>query len=245
MLWIVGVMLIAGLVGGAAGHLNTQSAPSGDAPPAGPPWKADVLIGLVAALCVPIFLLITQSKLMDNLWSDAQAGKLPDLNLVYLAGFCLIAAFYSRSFLQSVSNQVIRQEQKALKAETKNLKAGQEEIKDNIADLDSKAEGATPPTSAEANFAAAANNDDLKPLLDELSDEEKRVVRALANEDYTRRSLSGIRKEAELNHSETAQALDQLTHRGLVKQSISKVTGSRLYQLEAKGYRLAELLKNS
>lgn len=251
MTWIVGVILIAGIFGGAAGHLINQVKPpagSGNSTPVVTPgWIADIVAGTVAALCVPAFLLLTQSKLMGWVWNDAQHGWLPDPDLLYLGGVCLVAAVSSRTFLQSVSSRLIqqtREEQQALRVEQNNLKSGQEELKDNIADLGVAVDQDEQPpmTPLARQNLVADSGDDLKPLLAELSDAEKQVVGALASDAYTRRSLSGIMKETGLQRSATEQALEKLINRGLVSRGTSRHTGSPLYQLVPNGYRLSKLL---
>ncbi|HEX4296366.1 MAG TPA: YEATS-associated helix-containing protein [Rhizomicrobium sp.] len=250
MIWIIPVMLVAGLFGGGAGHLSSPAPQSGDDQPSKPTWLADLVIGIVAALCVPIFLQITQSKLMDSLWTAAQSGRLPDLDLLYLGGFCLIAAFSSRTFLQSVSSQVIRetrQEQKVLRAEQEKLKAGQNELQDNVADL---GEAVDPSDPQESNVVAApaaaqiapAHLDDLKNILASLSQPEKRVLSALANEKYARRSLTGTAKDAGLSRAETSLALEGLIDRDLAIMGRGKRTESLLYELTPKGRRAAAML---
>jgi len=247
MPWIIAVMLFAGLFGGVAGHLCGSVPQSGDDQSSGPTWLADLVIGIVAALCVPIFLQITQSKLMDSLWVAAQSSKLPDLDLLYLGGFCLIAAFSSRTFLQSVSSQVIRetrQEQKALRAEQEKLKAGQNELQDNVADLGEAVDPSDPPqpamvASLMADRATPAHLDDLKNVLASLSEFEKRVLSALANEKYARRSLTGTAKDAGLSRADTSLALEKLIAHDLAVMTRGKRTESLLYELTPKGRRAA------
>ncbi len=146
MISIFLVMMTAGILGGGAAHLSNatdiQSAKSADAPLH--PWRswfADLSVGVVAAFCVPIFLQITQSKLMDALWQETQTG--PGPQLFYLAGFCLIAAFSSRAFLQSVSGQIFRVAEKQEKLELKlqqgallqqNLELKQQKVMDFVAE---------------------------------------------------------------------------------------------------------------
>lgn len=249
MVWIVGVILISGIFGGIAGHLINQvrqPADPDDSATAAPGWIADIITGTVAALCVPAFLLLTQSKLMDWVWNDAQHGWLPDPNLLYLGGVCLLAAVSSRAFLQSVSSQLIRQTQE-LKTEQKKLKTGQEELKDSVAELGDtvdKDEKSPLPTALKQSLVADQDSEsDLKSLLEGLSYAEKQVVLALASEAYTRRSLSGIMKDAKLKRSVTAETLEKLINRGLVTSGVSKRTGSLLYQLVPTGYRLSALLQ--
>src|SRR5262249_44520558 len=79
-----------------------------------------------------IFLLITQSKLLLEIPEHMDKQNLLIWDLLYLLGYCLIAGFSSRAFMESVSANILRrtqEEQKKLKAEQNQLKEGQQQLR--------------------------------------------------------------------------------------------------------------------
>jgi hypothetical protein len=109
-MFIIATIIVAGIVGGLAGHLaNLFPEPTPPKSLGAQLSKAvegslvDILIGIIAALCVPAIISSTPSTLMSKLVSD---NKWADINLLYLAGYCLIAAYSARTFLQSMLGKI-------------------------------------------------------------------------------------------------------------------------------------------
>ena len=117
---MIAVLLITGVFGGGASYLmrrtNAAGAAAGNAAEPGP-W-AYMLVGVVAAFCVPVFLLITQSKVLkdfetDVIKQDAAGNVALFLDLLYIAGIALIAAYSSRAFMTGVTDQLMQQVRRA------------------------------------------------------------------------------------------------------------------------------------
>jgi hypothetical protein len=122
---ILVVILAAGLVGGYAGYLeslfpSTTPPPSpnttlSDATPTPQPnLKADLIIGVVASACVPALLRLVSSPLANDIFNTAASKGCtsncpasPEINLLYLAGLCLVAAYASRTFLSNFTNKLL------------------------------------------------------------------------------------------------------------------------------------------
>src|SRR6266446_3122599 len=117
-IWIVGgITLVAGLIGGWAGYLFDPVS-SGDANVQlrRHTRKRYLLLGLIAAACVPLFLSLLQSGLIANIFSPKKENNVeivPFSEFLIFAGFCLIAALSSRTFLDTVSRQLMRDVQRA------------------------------------------------------------------------------------------------------------------------------------
>src|SRR5262249_3359169 len=97
---VVGVMAGMGLLGGwFNSFVGTENGPVQD-------LRKALLSGLVAALLIPLFLNTLSSTLVNDLLDGRPDSRwIP--KLLILAGFCVLAASSSRSFIQSLSKQVL------------------------------------------------------------------------------------------------------------------------------------------
>lgn len=103
--WMLGIILITGLLGGYLNFLRTQHAVD---PTTGKPqtthknYRLLCLVGgVVAAALIPLFLKTIQSGLLDK--------DVNQISYMVFAGFCLIAAIFSNTFIDTLSKQVFRQ----------------------------------------------------------------------------------------------------------------------------------------
>jgi hypothetical protein len=246
MLWIIGVMLLSGIVGGIAGHITSNGSKNEDDRDYVnvTKWTSDVLTGIVASFCVPVFLQITQSKLMDKLHDDIEKDSELYYNLLYLAGFCLIAAFSSRSFIRSVSMQFLKQE-------VDEIKNDQREMKDDIAEIDPanmkpsgiSVESAKGNENEEKVQNKLSNHEgDAKcsttEISGKISDDDKKVISSLNSDRYARRSITGIARDAGLRLTSARKSLARLKEIGAISEGKSERTGSILYQLTSLGSKL-------
>nr|WP_294507176.1 YEATS-associated helix-containing protein [uncultured Rhodopila sp.] len=248
------VMTSAGLLGGLAGHRSRRQVPSKkvDADQLAAlsasetsRWDGelitDLVVGIVAALCVPIFLAVAQSELLKNISKVADDF---DWDLLSLAAYCLIASFSSRAFMESLSGQVLHRTQ----AEQQRLKEGQQTLRDEVADLaEEKTAHASPIAASPAMpqdggsqsaslLPPLSSQTPLEPSVSaKLSESDRNVINALNSEAYARRSLSGVAKSSGLTKPEAALALARLVDVGLVAHGQSSRTGSIMYQLTPRG----------
>lgn len=98
MLLVLGIMVIAGILGGIANYFLAERH-------AEFAWRdlfKYVVLGIVAALVVPLFLNMISSNLLD-------LARTRPINLFVFAGFCLIAVIFSRRFLENLSAKLIQQ----------------------------------------------------------------------------------------------------------------------------------------
>jgi predicted transcriptional regulator len=94
---VVGIMIIAGIVGGLVNYLLTgiQEQPAGKA------ILKHSFLGMATALTVPFFLNMISSNILD-------VAQTKPLNLLVFAGFCLIFSTLSCRFLQHVYGKKLR-----------------------------------------------------------------------------------------------------------------------------------------
>ena len=97
--FLVGIMLVAGLAGGATNYVRREP----DDDEAHPLAKA-LLMGVSAAFLVPLFL---------NMISSEIPGEKSGPSYLIFLGFCLVASLSSRAFIESVSQRVIQAAERA------------------------------------------------------------------------------------------------------------------------------------
>jgi hypothetical protein len=103
-------IVASGMAGGYAGHLAVlfpEPKPADgvqDTPSAVVSALVDIFIGVVAAFSVPAIISLTSSG-TNNLMTKVLSGNL-QADVLSLAGYCLIASYSARTFLQSILNQI-------------------------------------------------------------------------------------------------------------------------------------------
>lgn len=121
-LWtILGTMALAGIIGGLVNGF--LPAPEGEQAKI---WWKCVLTGLGASLIVPVFLFLTQSKILDELVRAipentppeplSEAISLKVQNYLVFFSFCTIAAITSTRFITTVSDRLLSEIKKEVDA---------------------------------------------------------------------------------------------------------------------------------
>lgn len=144
------IILVAGLLGGYLNFLRTRDtitlAPNGE-PTAHKNYALLCLVGgVVAAALIPLFLKIIQSNLLED--------KGNNISYMVFAGFCLIAAIFSNTFIDTLSKQVFQQ---------------LDEVKAKVKEVDQKASDASDKADTAAQTATDAK-DTAHSTLDSLTD---------------------------------------------------------------------------
>ena len=111
LILILGIMVATGLLGGLANFfLNERDT--------GSPWRTagkHMVLGVVAALTVPLFLNMMSSHLLE-------ATRLKSSDLFVFAGFCLLYVVVSRRFFENIAARLIGQVEQ-VRREVKHLQA--------------------------------------------------------------------------------------------------------------------------
>jgi hypothetical protein len=98
LILILGIMVATGLLGGLANFfLNERDT--------GTPWRSagkHMVLGVVAALTVPLFLNMMSSHLLE-------ATRLKSSELFVFAGFCLLYVVVTRRFFENIAASLVRQ----------------------------------------------------------------------------------------------------------------------------------------
>jgi len=95
VIMLILIILISGIVGGFANYYRSLRN-KGDRQYF---LKRSIITGMVASACVPLFLNMVSSSLLQL------KNQIPDLFV--FTGFCLIAAYFSFSFLKSLSDRTL------------------------------------------------------------------------------------------------------------------------------------------
>ena len=238
-IWTIGaITLVAGLLGGWAGYL-LDPASSGAANSAS---KAQALyrylvLGVIAAACVPLFLTILQSDLVSKIFSPVKEdGRevVPYSQFLVFTGFCLVAAISARSFLDTVSKQVMRDAQQATQtANQAQVQAIEAQKKAEVASelaVDAL-DGSTAPSHPALTEAAQAIPADT--AVPKIAPEEGRALQAMMKK--TRRTAAGVAEELGISRARVAELLDELESKKLVEPTTSPNTGGQRWQITPLG----------
>ncbi|MCL4681580.1 MAG: hypothetical protein KJZ92_09915 [Rhodocyclaceae bacterium] len=114
LILLLGIMVATGLLGGLANFfLNERDS--------GTPWRTagmHMVLGVVAALTVPLFLNMMSSHLLE-------ATRLKSSELFVFAGFCLLYVVVTRRFFENIAANLVRQVEQ-VRREVKHLQYSNE-----------------------------------------------------------------------------------------------------------------------
>lgn len=202
-------MIVGGALGGCASYLTT-SVPSNEAHP----MLRRVVVGVSASAIVPLFLnMISSAIISDDM--DLQ-------DYLIFMGFCVVAGYSSKSFLSSVSKQLLDKVEK--------LGEKQSELEEEFEPIKAKeTEPEGPPTNEiEEDEALLYQGRDERE--DELS-----ILFAITNSDYSWRTVGGIKGEVKMKQSHVKEVLKNLESKNLVKQYV-RDDGKQLWAATGHGF---------
>lgn len=202
---IVITMFVMGVLGGIINYFISGSSKKHKDNPSKQIIKA-IVIGIGASLLVPLFLNMISSNLLEETKGNY------DKTLVF-AGFCLIAAIASRSFIDSVADTVLKQVEEAVET-AKKAKESLEEVQKNIDPILTK--------ETEQEGLEEKITDDTDDI---------RILKALAEGHYTFRCLGGICNHTNISREIVCERLNELITKGLVGQLLREY-GLRYYITE-------------
>ena len=227
-----------GLLGGFANFLSTRTSDEGG----WHFWKC-VICGIAAAVVVPLFLQTIQCDLMKKL------GQEP-INYLVFAGFCLIAAFASRPFLDSVAKQALQTANKAdaksnaavekaeknseankvLATDLESVKAEVKPVADKFTEEETEPAEASPASAIPENppVDMVVEQSGTKHVVAGVDTDGLKVLKALASPKFTFRTIEGLQKETGLSRPDLTGHLGWCKQCGFANQ-IKRENGLRWY----------------
>src|SRR5687768_11800334 len=106
---LVLIIAASGILGGLAAWLS-EPAPDDDTDSQARPargWHQYVFLSIVAAACVPLFLSLLKSGLIDGIFKAPAEAPAYENYLIFI-GLCLVAAVSARRFIDSITQQLIK-----------------------------------------------------------------------------------------------------------------------------------------
>jgi hypothetical protein len=159
-----------------------------------------IFLSICASVTVPLFLQIISNNLLDI----SNGSPFPYKNY-FLAGFCVLAAFYSKRFLDDLYAKVNKAEMKA--EEAKQIAENAEQKNQEIDDVES--------------IINEINLD--RTLINEYSENDiKKIVRAILESKYTYRTIAGIEKATEIQEETIKVILELLKNAGFAESKKNK-----------------------
>jgi len=217
------LMLTSGVLGGLVNSFLSD--PSDERPLH---WFKHIVVGVAASFMVPLFLNMISGDLIDKI-RGSSTGQPDYSKLFVLAGFCLVAAVSSRTFIRTISDKVLQQVKEA------NRKADEAKV-----DAATAMAVVEPMVEAEADADVTDTLDALKASPAPVTSEnESKVLKAMTRSSYSLRSITGIARDCGLSRSLVNITLSSLISKGLVQQGIG-TSGQPRWFAAPEGRKLVE-----
>jgi DNA-binding transcriptional ArsR family regulator len=200
MLIILLIMIAAGLLGGIANYfLSERRAESGRGD-----WGKFPILGVIAALTVPLFLNMISSNLLE-------AARTRPIDFFVFAGFCLIYVVASRRVFENAANK-LRNQMDQMKHEMVQIKQQRQEVPPPAL-----REEPSPPVDVEPPAAPRPET-----IRESLSYNDIEILRALAEQSYVYGNLVGLTDKTGLARETVSTRLTVLKNLGIIETRINE-----------------------
>ena len=199
MLVILLIMITAGVLGGIANYfLSDRQNDVGRRD-----WGKFLILGVIAALTVPLFLNMISSNLLE-------AARTRPVDFFVFAGFCLIYVVASRRVFENVANKLMGQMDQ-MRREMGQMKQLRQEAPVSVAPREE-------PTSAVMEPPAPVKPEVVK---ESLSYNDIEILRALAEDSYVYGNLVGLTDKTGLARDLVSTRLTVLKNFGIIETRIN------------------------
>jgi hypothetical protein len=218
-------MIGAGVLGGAANYLLLHK----DDPDYAKRSRSFVL-GLVASLLAPLFLKSIASDMVEKITTIRYGEGIP-FDFFVFASFCLLVAVFSRTFAETVAKRLAAEVEKAKREsqEAQTRAALAEERASQVEPVLRQAmEERTEPLPESARNSVPPSLQDLP-----VDHNDRDLLKALVNGQYSYRTVSSIAEEVRMEESDALKRLERMREQALAGK---KTTPTRnLWFLTDKG----------
>ena len=197
MLLILLIMVAAGVLGGIANcFLNDRGNESGRRD-----WGKYTILGVIAALTVPLFLNMISSNLLE-------AARTRPVDLFVFAGFCLIYVVATRRVTENAANKLLNQ---------------MDQMKGEMVQLKQQGQVRPLPLAREEPVSAPEVQVALKAeaIKESLSYNDIEILRALSEESYVYGNLVGLTDKTGLARDLVSARLAVLKSLGIIETRIN------------------------
>ncbi|UCV03943.1 YEATS-associated helix-containing protein [Dechloromonas denitrificans] len=191
MVLILIIMVVTGILGGVANYFLADR----PAEPARRDWLKYPVLGIVAALTVPLFLNMISSTLLEG-------ARTKPVDFFAFAGFCLIYVVASRRLLDNVAQRLLGQI---------------DQVKRQVGDL---AQQQREEPIIAAGRAEAAKNNEPEPR-EVLSYNDIEILRTLSEESFVYGNLAAICERTGLARDFVSQRLTVMKALGVIETRIN------------------------
>ena len=198
MLLILGIMVLAGMLGGAANYFLADR--HNDA--SNKPWQKYIVLGVVAALTVPLFLNMISSTLLEG-------ARTKPVDFYSFAGFCLLYVIASRRLMENVALRLSSQLD-LVKRELGQIKEQQQADSAVVAS-----------NLAERSVEPVLNEEAKAEPKEVLSYNDIEILRALVAESFVYGNLVAICERTGLNREFVSQRLSIMKNMGVIETRIN------------------------
>lgn len=207
LLIVLLIVVAAGLLGGMANYFLSDRLPE----LVRRDWAKYPMLGVVAALTVPLFLNMISSNLLET-------ARTRPADLFVFTGFCLIYVIASRRLFENVAGKLLTQVDQ-LKREVKQLKQQSYEMPREPRDLREPRE----PRDEAASLAEMAPvTSRPEPVKDSLSYDDIEILRALDEESYVYGNFVGLTERTGLSRDFLSNRLIVLRNLGIIETRINE-----------------------
>lgn len=195
------------------------------------------LVGVIVSFTVPLFLSLAQSAIIPTIISQKDSAGNPSQHyseMLTLAGFCIVASFSARRFVNNLSGQILslvgKVEEKAERAEEKaeraEIRAEEAENKAEVAEALAVDPSKDQDAVAQEDEKEEASDTPAytRKSLPELNAREIEVLRAASKLKY--RTVSGIAQDAKLNQGRVSEIVRKLVSQRLLLRTKSPTSGA-------------------
>lgn len=222
------ITIVTGLLGGTINFLFLENEEK--------EWYKNLLkslvVGIGASFVVPLFLQTISSNLINQCKQDS-------MYFFVYAGFCIVASIFSKRFLKTVGDNVLKEAQNASKKAEQAISTAKENEEKVSAIVAQNTEPSQEESIDEIDLSAVEVD-----IKEKIKVDVNNVFVALKGSKYTYRTATGLAKEVNSDVKVVTKILEELEMRRIVKHYDSSNRESIVWALTELGHKMLNLKYN-